>query len=103
MSLAMRTNHNTISTIDVYFYIYPDRLPRRTDFHSTPAVEPFVLLFLANFCYLVLGSVARFPLLATPPEMASPWRSAFCLSVTRIRYASCLRLICFAGAGLRHL
>src|SRR6218665_2520778 len=36
-SLVPRTNHNTIQTIDVYVYIYPDGLPRRTDFHTTPA------------------------------------------------------------------
>src|SRR6218665_2836740 len=38
MSLVTKTNHNTIGTIDVYVYIYPDGLPRRTDFHTTPAV-----------------------------------------------------------------
>src|SRR6218665_1039268 len=36
-SLVTRTNHNTIQTIDVYVWIYPDGLPRRTDFRTTPA------------------------------------------------------------------
>src|SRR6218665_2237991 len=39
-SLVTRTNHNsdnTIQTIDVYVSISPDGLPRRTDFHTTPA------------------------------------------------------------------
>src|SRR6218665_809407 len=36
-SLVTRTNHNTIQTIDVYVQIYPDGLPCRTDFHTTPA------------------------------------------------------------------
>src|SRR6218665_3456334 len=36
-SLVTRSNHNTIQTIDVYVQIYPDGLPCRTDFHTTPA------------------------------------------------------------------
>jgi len=38
-SLITRTNHNTIETIDVYVWIYPDGLPRRTDFLTTPALS----------------------------------------------------------------
>src|SRR6218665_1561064 len=38
-SLATRTNHNTIQTTDVYVWIYPDGLPRQTNFHTTPAPD----------------------------------------------------------------
>src|SRR6218665_2246575 len=38
-SLITRTNHNTIQTIGIIGRIAtPDGLPRRTDFHTTPAL-----------------------------------------------------------------
>src|SRR6218665_1150367 len=68
------------------------------------AVDPFVLLSLANSWYLMLllqlGSVAHFPLLAPPPGMGSPWRSTLCRRIMKLHSASYLRLICFAVAGL---
>src|SRR6218665_2734301 len=66
--------------------------------------EPFVPPLLASYWCLVLklqlGSVAHSPLLVPPPGMDSPWKSAFCLKVMKVRYAGCLRLICFAVVGL---
>ena len=38
-SLVTRTNHNTILTIDIYVRSFPDSWPRRTDFHTTPALS----------------------------------------------------------------
>src|SRR6218665_779523 len=36
-SLVSKTNHITIQTIGIHVWSYRDGLPRRTDFHTTPA------------------------------------------------------------------
>lgn len=62
----------------VWYLIYPD-------------IEPFVLLLLANFWFLVLlpqlGTIAHYPPSVPPPEMDSCWRCTCCPGIMQTHVA----------------